>query len=356
MQTNEYGFKKIVCYLLLAYMKSRLQYIDTAKGLAIVSIVLLHFEDGIFSPQLNLFISAYMITMFYITAGWVDAINASQRPFKEFLKRRWNQLMIPYIWWTGIILAFDSILWVFQYYDCYFMARELYKSINLRGIGTLWFLPALFGGSLLWHFTKQKNKLTIYIGVLLIILIYQSLYHRFIAINNDHIGRIIDAPFRTINSMGGAWIGIAAGYLFYKLYNEYWCINSISCDLIVGIALCVVSYYLETITHLPSWLWTISAPLLSPIGLVLICKAWQQNNLAQYVNIFFTYWGKHSMTLMVTHYSIVMVICILLNQLIVGDQKLMGWNALIWFIVAMFIEYYLVLILEKRFPKIFGKV
>lgn len=32
----------------------RLQYIDTAKGLAIVSIILLHFEDGIFPPQLNL--------------------------------------------------------------------------------------------------------------------------------------------------------------------------------------------------------------------------------------------------------------------------------------------------------------
>lgn len=139
-------------------MKSRLQYIDTAKGLAIVSIVLLHFEEGIFTPQLNLFISAYMITMFYITAGWVDAMNENQRPFKEYLKHRWNQLMIPYIWWTGIILAIDSILWAFQYYDCYFMARELYKSITLRGIGTLWFLPALFGGSLLWHFTKQKNK------------------------------------------------------------------------------------------------------------------------------------------------------------------------------------------------------
>lgn len=333
----------------------RLQYIDTAKGLAIVSIVLLHFEDGIFFPQLNLFISAYMITMFYITAGWVDAMNVNQRPFKEFLKRRWNQLMIPYMWWTGIILAFDSILWAFKYYDCYFMARELYKSITLRGIGTLWFLPALFGGSLLWHFTKQKNKWGIYLGVLFIVLIYQYLYHRFISINSDHIGRIIDAPFRTINSMGGAWIGIAAGYMFYKLYNEYWRINSISRDLVIGIALCVVSYYLETRTQLPSSLWTISTPLLSPIGFVLICKAWQQNNLIRYVKLFFTYWGKHSMALMVTHYSIVMTICILLNQLIVGDQKLMGWNSLIWFVVAMFIEYYLIILLEKRFPKIFGK-
>ena len=156
--------------------------------------------------------------------------------------------------------------------------------------------------------------------------------------------------------MGGAWIGIAAGYMFYKLYNEYWRINSISRDLITGITLCVVSYYLETRTQLPSSLWTISAPLLSPIGLVLICKAWQQNSLVRYVNIFFTYWGKHSMALMVTHYSIVLLICILLNQLIVGDQKLIGWNSLIWFVVAMFIEYYLVLFLEKRFPKIFGKV
>lgn len=79
-----------------------------------------------------------MISMFYVSSGWVDAKRTAQIPFKDLFRKRWHQLGVPYIAWTLIILAFDAVLWACGYYDTYFITREVYKSLVLRGIGTLW--------------------------------------------------------------------------------------------------------------------------------------------------------------------------------------------------------------------------
>lgn len=97
----------------------RLQYIDIAKGVAIISIVLLHFSTGFIPIDVNVFIGSYMISMFYVTSGWVNALQMHQLPFKAFLYKRWYQLGVPYIAWTLIILTFDVILWIFDYYNLF---------------------------------------------------------------------------------------------------------------------------------------------------------------------------------------------------------------------------------------------
>lgn len=332
----------------------RLEYIDTAKGLAIVSIVLLHFENGIFPPQLNLFISAYMITMFYVTAGWIDAIQRTSRSLKDYVKRRWMQLMVPYIWWTLIILAFDAILWAFHYYDGYFMARELYKSITLRGIGTLWFLPALFGGSILWQYTKMLNKWYIYLLVLFMALLYQNFYHTIFAIRTDSIGRLIDSPFRAINAMFGAWVGIGSGYVFQRYIMKNKVLSKNVLTFMVGIVFCTISIWIETRLHLSGAFWTLSAPLLSPIGLILIFMSIEKIPYFSKVLLPLSYCGRHSMVIMVTHYSIVLVICTIINQSITGDDEFVGFCTFIWFLFGMVVECSLIIQLERFYPKLFG--
>ena len=89
----------------------RLAYLDIAKGLAIVSIVLVHFSTGFIPPKVNVFIGSYMISMFYVVSGWIDAMRPRQLPFREFLRKRWHQLGFPYISWPLIILAFDMLRW-----------------------------------------------------------------------------------------------------------------------------------------------------------------------------------------------------------------------------------------------------
>ena len=150
----------------------RAKYLDEAKGLGILCIVFLHYENGVIPGTVNTFIGSFMITIFYIVAGWIMAMKNVQTPTRELAKKRFRSLGLPYIYWTGIIIIFDIILWAFGYYNNYFIAREVYKSIVLRGIGTLWFLPALFFGEIIWNWLLRRHW-AMWIIALAAILIYQ---------------------------------------------------------------------------------------------------------------------------------------------------------------------------------------
>ena len=102
-------------------------------------------------------------------------------PTYNLAKKRLRSLGYPYIYWTGIILSFDIILWAFGYYDSYFIARETYKSIVLRGIGTLWFLPALFFGEIIWNWLSKRHW-SVWLLVLIVIMIYEHEYNNFLLV------------------------------------------------------------------------------------------------------------------------------------------------------------------------------
>lgn len=330
-------------------MGNRLKYIDIAKGFAIISIVLLHFDDGIIPPSLNLFIGSFMISMFYVTTGWLDATKPfGHNSIKTLLKKRWKQLGVPYLWWTGIILAFDIILYICNYYDTYFIGREIYKSITLRGIGTLWFLPALFGGEIIWHYTRRKW--TVCLFVLIGIYIYQELYNQALGGKTDSISRIIDAPFRTISNIAMAWVGIVAGYIFQRIYNKICHIQSIYL-FIIGLALCLLSYKLANTTFPIPFLWSLGSPLLAPFSWLILFSVVQNSRLLHY----FDYWGRNSLVLMVTHYSIVQVLCGICNQYLFHQEKLADMNAIYFFIIAMVLEYYIAIFINRKASFTLGK-
>ena len=148
----------------------RLLYIDILKGWSILCIVFLHFETGVIPGWLNAWIGNFMIAAFYFTSGWLSGIKPKDITLKELAKKRWQTLGKPYIYFSILILLFDIILWVAGHYDIKYIAREIFKTITLRGIGTLWFLPSLFGGEIIFRFLHNKNKWTLTLLVLLITL------------------------------------------------------------------------------------------------------------------------------------------------------------------------------------------
>lgn len=330
----------------------RERYIDIVKGLSILSIVLLHYEQGVFSPSaINTFIGSYMISAFYVCAGWVQAMRPSQRSFKELLKKRWQQLGVPYLWWTAIILLFDSILWACGYYDIYFIGREAYKAVVLRGIGTLWFLPALFGGEVIWFWVRKHKSLWFVFLALVSTFCYQQLYGYLFGGKTDSLSRIIEAPFHTISNMMSAWVGIAFGYGAYKICHRHLLWQKSAVLATVGAILCAFAYYCAN--YLPSWLaagWDLLAPLLGPLGLLLLAKAFQKSSLLTY----FDYWGRNSLCLMVTHYNIIAV----LFYMIVDKWLCLpydGWITLVGFFLSMPLQHLLVLVIDRYIPFTLGK-
>lgn len=329
----------------------REKYVDIVKGLSILCITFLHYEQGVLPSSVNTFIGSFMITAFYVTSGWIAAMHPSQRTFKELIKKRWKQLGIPYLWWTAIILIFDIVLLSFGYYDIRYIEAEIYKTITLRGIGTLWFLPALFGGEIIWYWLKSNKKAWIILLVLALSLGYQYFYGQIFGGKTEIIYRIIDAPFRTIRNILGAWIGIAFGYYTYNLLKDNLLQSSKPQLALCGILLCIFAYI--TANYFPPFLtplWGLFAPLFGPLGWLILAKSIQQFRVME----FFNYWGINSLNLMVTHYSIVLVLFTIVIESGL-HQPFSGWITIFCFIISLSIQYLLVPFITKYANFTLGK-
>ena len=328
----------------------RERYIDIVKGLAILCIVLLHYENGLFPTKVNVFVGSFMITTFYVTAGWLMAMRKNALTTKELLHRRWQQLGLPYCYWTAIIIIFDVLLWGGGYYDTYYIARELYKSVTLRGIGTLWFLPALFFGELIWHWLCKKRTFVIW-TILILMLTFTNAYHCIFDTHQEPLYRIVDAPFRVMTNALNACIGIAAGSYFYNFTNNKLAEWRLGKTLFVGVSLCLIAFLAAN--YLPSYLsfmWGCLAPLLGPLGFLCIAKAVQSSRWTD----FFDYWGRNSLLLMVTHYSIVLVLFQWFTESVLS-KSFSGWISLGCFIISIPIRYLLVPFFDKYAKYLLGK-
>lgn len=121
----------------------RLGWLDAAKGVGIVLVVIAHVwtsgvvRDGIY---------AFHMPLFFLLAGYV----ASPRPMGIFLKRQWSSLAVPYILFLLFLMAADPIIEhlrghrpIFRDWGNWLRALLLGGS-ELRGPFTIfWFVPCL---------------------------------------------------------------------------------------------------------------------------------------------------------------------------------------------------------------------
>lgn len=333
-------------------MNTRERYLDIAKGCGILSIVLLHFLPTVWIDSPRTYMGLYMISIFYVVAGWIDAMRTTTVSTKELIKRRWKQLGYPYLAWSIIIILFDCILWLMGQLDGIIIAREIYKALVLRGIGTLWFLPALFGGELIWHFVKRQNKVWLLVAMITLSLLFNEIYYHIFGGKTDTLNRIIEAPFHTLNNILNAFIFIAGGFMLCKVYRRYESSFKPFVWGILGVLVCVAMYW---------WTYNVQIPivggkvvsLFAPFGIILMAKFAQDLRCIQYLN----FWGVHSLGLMLTHYSFLLTACVIIQNYICHTEtfRLEGWASILYIIPVMILEYYLVLFIERRFPKLLGK-
>lgn len=329
----------------------RERYIDILKGFSIICITLLHYTHNVFPKYIDIYIGSFMITTFYIVSGWVSARYNNKKNIKELIKKRWRQLGIPYLWWTTIILLFDIILFLFGHYNAQYIGIEIYKTLTLRGIGTLWFLPALFGGEIIWLWLKNKNNFYYILFALIIAFLYKYYYNMIFIGKIDIIYRIIDAPFRTINNIMESLIGIIFGFYSYFLLKNILFKNPNIKLFLIGIFISVLAFI--TANYLPKQLsifWFFFAPMLGPLGLIFLFKSIQSYKILD----FFNFWGHNSLNLMVTHYSITLVLFNILVEKGLG-KPFDGFVTLLCFFLSMPIQYLLVKLIDKYAKFTLGK-
>ena len=164
-------------------IKTRIDYFDIAKGIAILAVILGHC-GGIPQWLIN-FIFSFHMPVFFFASGYF----LKERNSRENAVIKAKQLMVPYIV-TGIVIVIASTLLLMakgSFIDdiyvnilnrCwaifYGSGQEYQTPVYVPNAQALWFFPAFFFALLLVHECIKRKYSAVYVGVIALIGYYTS--------------------------------------------------------------------------------------------------------------------------------------------------------------------------------------
>lgn len=129
-----------------------IQWINVCRGIGIILVVIGHLDFP--KPIIN-YIYAFHMPLFFFLSGYVFSPN---KPFINYIKSRFNSLIIPYIYFSIISIALFYFLFdynLIQMIKEFILSRRNYISYNV----SLWFLTTLFITQIVFYgFKKYINN------------------------------------------------------------------------------------------------------------------------------------------------------------------------------------------------------
>lgn len=131
-------------------MKQRLEFLDWAKGFAILLMLYGHTCSN--QDWSYVWLHSFHMPIFFMIGGVLISMRLSNKPaswsgLRQLFKRRLYQLMLPYlIWGLCYSFFFSGLSLVSEGLNCAIntLASRLYDVFSLHGIASIWFLPCYF--------------------------------------------------------------------------------------------------------------------------------------------------------------------------------------------------------------------
>ncbi len=131
----------------------RVGYVDIAKGVGIILVVMGHNDFALISPFAHKFIYLFHMPMFFFMSGM---FLKPDLPFWSFLKNRFHRVLKPFLAILFLIyfasLSFSKVSMVMASRR---LLKAMYGSGHYIDWVQLWFLPHLFAVSL---FCKRRKR------------------------------------------------------------------------------------------------------------------------------------------------------------------------------------------------------
>jgi len=354
--------------------KERLAYVDAAKGLSILMIALGHITD--FGNPVDNWMSSFKVSIFYIISGFLMCYtgSAKRRDFKEFTGKILKSLGVPYLCFSIIGIIFKTGCKYLKHksgkviYKTFI--RYLYDSLFLKGINSMWFIPTLFIGEIIFFWLLRSPKVIKFMYAIagpFAIKLSDILVTAFSpgGVLKLPEGDIYDNAVRLVNAVckgfSAAWF-LGAGYILYCYYKK---IKSYNIKLAAGVPLSVLNLVLSQINtgvdfnqmkegKYPYMFYICG--IIGSLGAIMLLDF-----ITSYIQLaFLDYWGRNSMIIMCTH--------TLLGMRTVAYE---GWKevafmpktgsleyiceCLVVLAILLMIEYSIVEIINSKFPFLIGK-
>lgn len=278
----------------------RLHYLDMAKGIGIILVVIGHSGKG--SDGLITWLTSFHMPLFMIISGMLLCYKKEEeQSFLLNIKGKFFQIMVPYIIFSVIYLLI-ALCEIHRLKEGY-LTNAVLQTVSFYGISVLWFLPALFMGETLFLFIRQKTSL------LFTALCSMAVFTLSLLINQLWNG------LETADSLFSLWLaylitalirsGIAVLFLAVGYFSMCLLLKqnlSRLQSLILSLAFFGVNYVISSINNKTDLRFLIFNNLLlyftgaisGSIAVICLCKALPPLKLL-------SYFGKNSLIIMVTH-------------------------------------------------------
>lgn len=301
----------------------RLDFLDNARGFAMLSILILH----IFSRNyFTIWISSFVVALFFILSGCVNKLkNVMSMNLKSIIYNRIKALMIPYFIFCFINIGVQIL---FSGGITEEIKANVIFTFNLYGVGALWFIPALFVSEIMFIvINKYFNKYFKVIAILFLFFI--GLFGTTVYYNKS-----IFIIYRSCIGIGF----IAFGYkIFDYIKNEK--LNNIMIIILLSLSF-IISTFNGIIDIWSLWfnniIIFIPCALIGSMGVIYLFK---KNSVP-----LLSYWGINSLIVMSTHQ-------ILIELMI----KIGIDNNFLKFGFIIMLEILIIYIINNYFPYILGK-
>lgn len=335
--------------------KKRSQSIDMVKGLSIMTLFYLHFENGWMNIDYNIFL--VRSPAFYMVVGWLWGMSSNRRTVQEHWAKRLKGLVKPYLWLSLIFLVFDVIMIFLHQFDSYILWRDIYKTLCLRGIGTLWFLPALLGGEMLFLFLRDRSwklKGVAYFVTFMLIVCYEYwLVHCSYSIN--HLKEIINAPFRVVVDISYAFIYISITYYTSLNWGKR-IFNALNIKLFIcGILFLLLAFFVMNFlmsSMVVAILMYILGNLCSGYGILFLFKAIENFKLFERPLV---YCGRNSLIIMAFHFCLLFPIAQVIDKSLFHNTEYYGNQTIVYFLIAVVVQIFIIELVNRKFKFIIGK-
>ena len=324
--------------------KKRLAYVDIARGIAIILIVLGH--SITYSQNCKIIykiIYSFHVALFFIISGYTYKIK-KEESFLVFIKKKFIRIMVPYyIWALLFIIPFylfgsstgDAIG---ASYSVFGLKKTLFNILYANGIlfdliqnSALWFLPSLFSMEIIYyHIIKRSdNNKSLTAFFLLLEIFVATITYKF-------MNFIFPLGINTCLHFG---IFFHIGYLIkkYNLIDSILFNNIFSFVIItlIGLFAALVNYrVVSAIDYTYGNLYfAISSGIFLSTSVLIISKKIKSNKLLEYI-------GRNTMGILIFHK---LVVLLMQSKLGMISNLLKKSNTFIEFIIGVSIAFVAIL-------------
>lgn len=223
--------------------KSRLQWVDYLRGIAIILIVYRHVLIGIqkgniYVPEVlvnaNMIFYSFRMPLFFILSGIFISRSLAKKSLKELVGIKFEKLLYPYLIWSVIQITLQ-IMFSGVTNSSRSLIDYTYIFYQTRYLDQFWYLPALFNTTIIYLLLKSKLKLNTGFQLILGLgLYFASPYFQEISIMSDWMAFYFFFA-----------IGDALSVIFFHEQTQKFFKSYVSLLLIIPIFILAQRYYLD---------------------------------------------------------------------------------------------------------------